>query len=70
MMATGEIKASAVASAIEGPVSAICPATSLQFHHDATAIVDEEAAAQLRYREYYKSVDDIDKSLPVQESAK
>ena len=64
LMATGRVKASAVAAAIEGPVSAICPASSLQFHGDVTFIVDEEAAVGLKYLEYYRTVHEIEKGLP------
>jgi glucosamine-6-phosphate deaminase len=42
-----------VAAALEGPVSASCPASVLQWHADATAVLDEAAAAGLRNRDYY-----------------
>lgn len=56
ILATGPAKATAVANAIEGPVTASVTASALQFHPDATAIVDEEAAAELKQKEYYRDV--------------
>ena len=53
LLATGENKAEAVARMVEGPVSAMCPASVLQLHESVTVLLDEAAAAQLRYREYY-----------------
>lgn len=54
LIATGEGKASAVATAVEGPVSAFCPATILQLHPRATVVVDEPAAAKLQLADYYR----------------
>jgi glucosamine-6-phosphate deaminase len=56
MLATGATKAAAVANAIEGPLTASVTASALQLHPDATAIVDEEAAAQLKQKDYYRDV--------------
>jgi glucosamine-6-phosphate deaminase len=53
LVASGPAKAAAVAAALEGPLSASCPASVLQWHPDATAVLDEAAAAQLRNRDYY-----------------
>jgi glucosamine-6-phosphate deaminase len=54
LIATGEHKADAIARAVEGPVSAMCPASVLQFHPHATVIVDESAAGRLAHAEYYR----------------
>lgn len=54
LLATGAGKAHAVAAAVEGPVSASCPASILQMHPQATVVVDSEAAAELKNREYYE----------------
>lgn len=54
LLATGTRKAAAVAAAIEGPVSAFCPASALQLHPNVTAIVDREAAAQLKLIDFYE----------------
>jgi glucosamine-6-phosphate deaminase len=54
LVAQGSRKAAAVAAAIEGPVSSMCPASILQFHPDATVIVDEDAASRLTLTDYYR----------------
>lgn len=53
LIATGSAKAAAVAAAIEGPLSASCPASVLQLHPDVVICLDEAAAAGLLNREYY-----------------
>lgn len=53
LLATGDAKAAAVAGLVEGPVTAMCPASVLQLHERVTVLLDEAAAAQLKYREYY-----------------
>lgn len=57
MVATGEKKADIVATMIEGPVSAMCPATILQFHRRAFVIIDEAAASKLEYADYFRHVE-------------
>jgi glucosamine-6-phosphate deaminase len=57
LLAFGAAKAPAVASTIEGPVAAICPASALQFHPRATIVVDEAAAAGLQYTHHYRWVE-------------
>lgn len=54
LVATGVAKAEAVAGAVEGPVSAFCPASVLQLHPHVTAVVDEAAASRLRLAGYYR----------------
>lgn len=54
LLATGERKACAIKNTIEGPVSAMCPASILQFHKQVIVIIDEAAAAELEHGEYYK----------------
>lgn len=56
LVATGEAKASAIAAVIEGPMSAMCPASILQMHQFATVIVDDAAAQGLSLADYYKQV--------------
>jgi glucosamine-6-phosphate deaminase len=53
LVASGAGKAAAVAAALEGPLSASCPASVLQWHADAVAVLDEAAAAGLANRDYY-----------------
>lgn len=54
LLATGIVKAEAVEALCEGPVSALCPASVLQYHPHATVIVDQQAASQLENAEYYR----------------
>ena len=56
MLATGEGKAEAVRTAVEGPVSARCPASALQLHPHVTVVLDPAAASRLELREYYGQV--------------
>jgi len=56
VLAFGERKAAAVAAMVEGPVTAMVPASALQMHPVCTLIVDEAAAVQLQRREYYRWV--------------
>lgn len=56
MLATGAGKAEAVRQAVEGPVSARCPASVLQLHPHATVILDEPAASRLELLGYYTAV--------------
>lgn len=56
LVAQGQAKAAAVAAAIEGPVSSMCPASLLQFHPRATIVLDEAAAAQLTLIDYHRFV--------------
>ncbi|GGZ98055.1 glucosamine-6-phosphate deaminase [Arenicella chitinivorans] len=57
LIATGDSKADAMRAAIEGPVSAACPASILQMHADAIVVMDEAAAAKLRNAEFYRFVE-------------
>lgn len=54
LLATGTSKAHALLSALEGPVTAYCPASILQFHPDVTVIADEDAASLLTLTERYE----------------
>ncbi|MBL9055296.1 MAG: glucosamine-6-phosphate deaminase [Rhodobacteraceae bacterium] len=56
LLATGPAKAAAVAAMVEGPVSASCPASVLQFHQHATVILDRAAATDLKLLDYYHYV--------------
>ncbi len=56
LLGFGRGKAQAVRDMVEGPVTASCPASILQFHEHAIAIVDEDAAALLQHRDYYREV--------------
>lgn len=54
LLATGARKAQAVRDLVEGPVSAICPASVLQFHRHATILLDEAAASALKLADFYR----------------
>jgi glucosamine-6-phosphate deaminase len=54
LLATGQAKADAVCAMVEGPVSALCPASVLQLHPHASVLVDEAAASRLRLAGYYR----------------
>jgi glucosamine-6-phosphate deaminase len=41
---------------VEGPLTALVPASALQLHPRATVIVDEAAAARLALRDYYREI--------------
>jgi glucosamine-6-phosphate deaminase len=56
LVAFGAAKAAAVAKMVEGPLAAMIPASALQLHPHATAIVDEAAAEGLALRTYYDAV--------------
>ncbi|NIL79571.1 glucosamine-6-phosphate deaminase [Rhodococcoides kroppenstedtii] len=54
LLALGDGKADAVAAAVEGPVSAFCPASVIQLHPRVTVVIDEAAAAGLQLADYYR----------------
>jgi glucosamine-6-phosphate deaminase len=54
LFASGEGKAEAVAAAVEGGLSARCPASVLQLHPKVTVYLDEPAAGRLELAEYYR----------------
>lgn len=54
LLAFGERKAPAVASAVQGPISAQCPASAIQLHPRTTVVVDEAAASMLQNSAYYR----------------
>jgi glucosamine-6-phosphate deaminase len=56
LVAQGEGKAEAVAAAVEGPLTSMCPASALQLHPRATVVVDEAAAARLTLLDHYREV--------------
>ena len=56
LLASGSAKAAAIAAAVEGPLSASCPASVLQLHPHATVLLDDAAAAGLERAAYYREV--------------
>ena len=64
LLATGARKADAVAAAVEGPLTASCPASVMQLHPHATVLVTPEAAGGLERIDYYRAVQEAKASLP------
>ncbi len=62
-LVNGEKKAEVVAKAIEGPITSLITASSLQFHQKVTTILDEEAASKLKRIEYYKFKTESEKKI-------
>lgn len=56
LLAFGEQKAAAVQQVVEGPISAMWPATILQTHPSVVVLLDEAAAASLELKVYYREV--------------
>jgi glucosamine-6-phosphate deaminase len=54
LLATGDSKADVLAQAVEGPITSMVTATALQLHPRCTVVVDEEAGAKLKEKEYYR----------------
>jgi glucosamine-6-phosphate deaminase len=54
LLATGRGKAQAVHQLVEGPVSALWPATVLQLHPHVTVLVDDAAAGRLQLADHYR----------------
>jgi glucosamine-6-phosphate deaminase len=59
LIATGQSKAAAVHSMIEGPLAARVPATALQNHPNTTILLDEAAASELERVDYYRHAQQI-----------
>ena len=54
LIATGDTKADPVARAVEGPITAMVPASALQLHPHVTVLLDEAAAGGLANTDYYR----------------
>ena len=54
LLAMGKQKATAVQKSVEGPVTAMCPASALQMHRNTALILDEAAANKLEELDYYR----------------
>ena len=53
LLATGRAKSNIIAQAIEGPITSMVSASALQLHPNCKIILDNEAAHNLKGREYY-----------------
>jgi glucosamine-6-phosphate deaminase len=58
LLAFGSNKAEAICAAVEGPITAMSPASMLQMHQSARCLLDEGAASKLSLGEYYRWVYD------------
>lgn len=56
LLATGSAKAAAASAMIEGPLSAVCPASALQLHPRATVVLDAGAASALQLSDHFQHV--------------
>ena len=56
LLATGAEKAEIIAQAVEGPITSMISATTLQLHERCTVVVDGAAASQLKGADYYRWV--------------
>jgi glucosamine-6-phosphate deaminase len=53
LLATGAAKASILAKAVEGPITAMISASAIQLHPSCKVIIDAAAARELKERDYY-----------------
>jgi glucosamine-6-phosphate deaminase len=56
LLAFGTKKARAIADAVEGAITSMNPASALQLHPRVTVFLDDEAAAELKLKNYYRWV--------------
>jgi glucosamine-6-phosphate deaminase len=56
LLATGAEKAEIIAQAVEGPITSMISATTLQLHARCTVVVDGAAASKLKGADYYRWV--------------
>jgi glucosamine-6-phosphate deaminase len=54
LLATGQDKAEILARAVEGPLTAMVPASALQMHACCTVVTDEAAASRLKGKKDYQ----------------
>jgi len=53
LLASGERKAAAMKKTLEGPITAMVPASMVQMHRFAHVIIDEEAGSKLDYKHHH-----------------
>ncbi len=63
LLANGAQKAKVVAQTVEGPITAQVTASVLQLHPDCVAILDQEAAVELKRKDYYAYVEKMSQQL-------
>jgi glucosamine-6-phosphate deaminase len=67
LLATGANKATAIAAAVEGPVTSMITASALQMHPSTRVYVDEAAASKLKMRDYYEWIQEKKPGAPAHE---
>ncbi len=65
LLASGANKAEVLQKSIEGPVSAEITASLLQLHPKVMIMIDEEAAQNLRQKDYYQYAEKMAEELEV-----
>ena len=63
LLATGKSKAGAIKAAVEGSISASCPASILQMHPNVDVVIDEAASQQLKNQQFYIDVETENEKL-------
>jgi len=53
MLITGKKKANIATQAIEGPLTSMVTGSAIQLHQNVTVILDEDAASNLKMKDYY-----------------
>lgn len=56
LLATGNSKADIIAQAVEGPLTSMITASSIQLHQRCIVVLDEDSAAKLELQDYYRWV--------------
>ncbi len=64
LVANGKNKATAVAAAVEGPVTSMVTASALQLHREVSVFIDNEAAGELKMRDYYDWIQKMKPGAP------
>lgn len=52
LLTFGKETAKVIAQAVEGPLTAVFPASSIQLHLKVIVILDQEAAGDLKFKKY------------------
>jgi glucosamine-6-phosphate deaminase len=60
VLANGAKKAAAVRAMVEGPITAMCPASALQMHPGVQIVMDTHAAAALELQDHYLRAERIE----------
>jgi glucosamine-6-phosphate deaminase len=64
LLANSRKKATAIAQAVEGPVTSMITASALQLHSAASVFLDREAASELKLLDYYRWIQENKPGAP------